>query len=152
MPRVRRTWKVIHRRSDRDGNMLIVEEEPVYGNRKIYLHLTTEKGPRLLGEVDRQNQTLLVKRNRSKHLHHQMNAYGFNYALIHDAKMFNQVLVEEEFAGDKYRYLIPTSIIMEWSTVKNFKQDGFEIQYFLRFEYFNKFLTKKRFVQNKLLV
>lgn len=152
MPRVRPQFKCIHRRHDRDGNALIVEEEPRYGNRKVYLHLACERSPRLLGEIDRQNRIMLVKRDMSKHLHHQMNSYGFNYTLLHDGLMFDSILLEESIGEEKLRYLIPVQVIREYSIVKNFKKtDGFEIQYFLRREYLMKFITKKRFKQNALV-
>lgn len=152
MPRIKRQFKEIHRRSDKSGNMLIITQEPVYGNKKIFIHLITEAMPRFIGEVDKQNGILLIRRKRDRHLHREMNAYGFNFILIRDAKLFTQVLLEEEVTTNFHqRYLIPTKDIMNYSTVKYFKEEGLEMQYFMKLEQLSRYITKKKFKQSKLL-
>lgn len=150
MPRIRREFKTIHVRSDKDGNQLIVKEEPVYGNRKIYVHLNVEQYPRFIGEIDRQNRILIVRRQRNKHLHRDMNSYGFNYTVIHDTKQFSQVMLEETNGEEFTRYLIPVKDIISHSVVKFFKQEGLEVQYFMRLEIIQRYISKQRFRQNKL--
>jgi hypothetical protein len=151
MPRVKRLFKPIHQRSDKKGNMIIVTEEPVYGNRKVYIHLAGEDKPRLIGEIDRRNKILFVRRDKSKHYHYKMNAYGFNWVVINETKNFNQVLLLLKDGSMKQYFMIPVDFIKSNGMVKNFSSSGFELQVFLRAEYLDRFSTKTRFNQSALL-
>jgi hypothetical protein len=152
VPRIKREYKTTHTRSDRAGNMLLVKEEPVYGTRKFYLHLVAEKHARLIGEVDRQNKIMFMKRDSAKHYHFQMRAYGFNYVVLKESQQFDRILLQIKLLDDYYEYyLIPKSFIMEYGQVKEFNKTGFEIQIFLRAEYLERFKTKQRFERSKLV-
>lgn len=150
MPKVKIVFKDIHKRSDVKGNMLIVSEEPVYGNRKVYIHLAAESRRRLIGEIDRQNKIMFIRRDKNKHLHYKMNSYGFNWTVINETKQFNSVLMMLKDGDSQQWYMIPVQFIKESGSVKNFSKSGFELQVFLRVEYLPSFKTSSRFIKNKL--
>jgi hypothetical protein len=152
MPQIRREYKVTHQRSDRAGNMLIVKEEPVYGTRKFYLHLMAEKNPRLIGECDRNQKLMFMKRDWDKHYHFQMRAFGFNWVVLKESQQFDRILLQIKRSEDYYEYyLVPKKFILDFGQVKEFNKTGFEIQIFLRAEYLEQFKTKERFVRSKLV-
>lgn len=151
MPVVRKEFKIIHKRSDREGNFFIVEEEPEYGNWKVYVHLKGEKNRRLIGEVDTQNRMMFVRRKKERHFHHKMNAYGFNYTAIKDIVNLQNILMLEQVGDRKTYYKIPVKFIKDNGVVKNFSKSGFEVQLFLRYEYFDKFKTESKFEKGRLV-
>lgn len=151
MPRIRRQYKNIHKRSDSRGNMLLVEQEPVYGTKKIYLHLKGEEFQRLVAEIDPNNRTMFLKRDRNKHFHFQMMSYGFNYSILKDTKNTDNILLQVRDGDDNEYYMLPRKFILENGVVKEFSKVGFEIQIFLRVEYLEKFKTKNRWSPSKLL-
>src|SRR5687768_15898080 len=120
MPIVRKQYKVIHKRSDSKGNFFIVEQEPLYGNWKLYVHLTGEDRRRFIGEIDKDNRVMLVRRDKSKHYHFQMRAYGFNYRIINDIADLQSILLEERDGASVAYYLIPVSFIKTSGVVKEF--------------------------------
>lgn len=150
MPKVKRQFKNIFKKSDAKGNVLLVEEEPTYGNRKVYIHLTTEGYPRLIGEIDRNNKVIFMERNKQKHFMWSMRAYGFNWFVINKTDQFVNVLLRESDGDDDTWYLIPVEKIKELGTTKNFGEQGFELQTFLRIEYMENYKTDKRFEKNRL--
>jgi hypothetical protein len=152
MPAIRNEWKVISKRSDRNGNFFIVEEEPQYHNWKVSIHLAGEKRARLIGEIDTENLTMLVKRDKSRHFLREMLAYGFNYTVINDIVDLRNILMLETDGERKTYYLIPVKFIKENGKVKEFNKTGFEIQIFLRHEYLTRFLFKGRFEHGRLRI
>lgn len=151
MPVVRKQFKTIHKRSDNKGSFFIVEEEPEYGNWKVYVHLCGEKNRRLIGEIDTENLTMFVRRKKERHFHHKMMAYGFNYVAIQDIGNLRNILMLEEIGDRKTYYIIPVKFIKEHGVVKNFSKSGFELQIFLRYEHFERFRSNQRFVKGRLV-
>lgn len=150
MPRVRVQFKDTHKRSDAKGNMLILSQEPVFGNKKLHIQLAGEMRRRLIGEIDTQNRTMFVRRNKEKHLHHKLNSYGFNWHVINEATSFTNVLMLVQSGGKNNYYMIPTQFIKENGSVKNFSASGFELQTFLRIEFLERFTTDKKFIKGKI--
>lgn len=151
MPVVRKEFKTIHKRSDNKGNFFIVEEEPEYGNWKVYVHLSGEKNRRLIGEIDTENRMMFVRRKKERHFHFKMMSYGFNYVAIQDIVNLQNILMLETIGDRKTYYKIPIKFIKEHGVVKNFSKSGFELQVFLRYEYFEKFRTSNRFEKGRLV-
>lgn len=144
MPKVKKQFKVVHRESDKVGNMLIVEQEPVYGNYRLLLHLVSEKKPRHIGEVDTKQRTLLVQRDRAKHLFLKNNSYGFNYKIISSFEPVDRVLLHETDGSNNNYFLIPEQVVREESKTMNFKQQGFELQVFLEYAKIKQYAVNHR--------
>jgi len=94
---------------------------------KISLKLKSEPGSRNIGEVKLDDKTLLLKRNKAKHLFKKNNSYGFNEYLIENGKTFDKIML----ADDDAVYLFPKTLVKEKGNYLYFKQEGFEKQIFL---------------------
>jgi len=94
---------------------------------KIGLKLHSEKAARDIGSVRLDNKTLMVKRDKSKHLFKKNESYGFNEYLIRNGKTFEQIMLTD----DDGVYLFPKELILEKGEYLHFKQEGFERQLFL---------------------
>lgn len=94
---------------------------------KISLKLKSESGSRNIGEVKLDDKTLLLKRNKAKHLFKKNNSYGFNEYLIQNGKTFDKIML----ADDDAVYLFPKELVKEKGNYLYFKQEGFEKQIFL---------------------
>lgn len=152
MPQVRREFKVINRRSDSVGNMLIIEQEPLYKNYKIKIALVSEGNrERLIGEVDAENKVLLVRRNREKHFHRISRSYGFNNVVIDEIALFRRVLLMEEIEQDVKYFLIPDKVILTYGKHLYFKEQGFELQLFVPYIIIEKYEFKGRWEKGKLI-
>lgn len=152
MPQVQRIFKVINRRSDSIGNMLIVKQEPLYKNYRIYLALVEEgTRERFIGEVDAENKILLVKRDKAKHYHRASNSYGFNRVVIEEMSIFNRVLLMEVDGDQIDYYLIPDVYILKHGHKLNFVSQGFELQWFLPMQEIVKFKYGGRWEKGKLI-
>lgn len=151
MPRIKNQFKVIHTRSDARGNMLLVDEEPVYGTRRVFLHLKGEDHKRLIGQIDRQNRIIFMKRDKTRHFFHKMQSWGFNYTVIKDTMQFDNVLLQVSEGEMIEHFMVPRKFILDNGVVKEFAKTGFEIQIMLRVEYLEKFKTSYRFEPSKLL-
>lgn len=152
MPAIRNEYKTIHKQSDRDGNTFLIKQEPLYGNWKVYVHLHNEKYPRLIGQIDTENRIMYIERDYNKHYHREMMAYGFNYTVIEKIADLKKILMLEDCGGRQTLYLIPIQFIKDNSKVKNFQKSGFEIQYFLRREYLERFIFTGRFEKGRIRV
>jgi hypothetical protein len=94
---------------------------------KISLKLKSEPGSRNIGDVKLDDKTLLLKRNKAKHLFKKNNSYGFNEYLIENGKTFDKIML----ADDDAVYLFPKELVKEKGNYLYFKQEGFEKQIFL---------------------
>ncbi len=122
--------KLIH---DSKGNSIIVDND---GSKiGLSLSLRGEGRSRNIGFVDIQTKTLVVRRNRSKHLLRAGNAYGFNHCVLTAAKKFDKVRIEDEFKT----WIIPVSEILERGSFLNFQKQGFELQIFVRLDILDEF-------------
>lgn len=152
MPQIKRQFKTISRRSDSVGNMLIVDQEPLYKNYKIYISLVSEGGrKRLIGEVDTQNKIMLVKRDKAKHYHRASNSYGFNKVVIEEIGVFRRVLLMEIDGDQTDYYLIPDTVILKEGHKLNFVSQGFELQWFLPMQVILKYKFGGRWQEGKMI-
>lgn len=129
---------------DADGNsLLIMQTDNII---KLYLKLKAEARKRMIGFVNVNTKTLYVERQRGKHLFRKLNAYGFCYHIIKDAKKFNQIRLKDE-TGE---WLIPTSFILDKENEEkkylHFKgKGGFELQVFTPLDSIEQFRREDRF-------
>lgn len=96
----------------------------------IHLKLINEDKQRLIGNYYFGEKTLYLKRKNSKHLHRSTNSYGFNYTIITDPYLDIKWIVAEI---DRVFYRFPKSLITDFGSFLQFKQQGFELQKFLKF-------------------
>jgi len=103
------------------GNKLIIN-----GNR-ILIKFVRERSAKLIGVINLENRFMFVRRTRSKHLFKKLNAYGFCYHVISEAKKFDFIKLSDEFGT----YLIPRKVMLEEGEFLHFKKQGFELQIFV---------------------
>jgi hypothetical protein len=94
---------------------------------KISLRLKSEPGMRKIGDVKLDDKTLLLKRNKAKHLFKKNNSYGFNEYLIRNGQTFDKIML----ADDDAVYLFPKNLVTDKGKYLYFKEEGFEKQIFL---------------------
>ena len=120
---------------DKGGNRLYLRvfiddetNEKVSAN--IHLKLKDEAKNRLIGNYYFHEKTIYLKRSSEKHYHRATKSYGFNYLVINDPYLDIKWVVAE-IDGIKYRF--PKSMIDQYGSYLQFKQQGFELQRFLKF-------------------
>lgn len=113
---------------DNNGNVLFRQGDV------IKLQLSSEPHPRKIGKIIESRKVLQVNRDSSIHLFIKNNSYGFNEALLRSATIFDKVEILEKSNGENNRYIVPLNIIFEKGSYLNFKQQGFEIQIFLKLD------------------
>lgn len=102
----------------------------------LHLQLQSEGNrKRKIGVITRSTRTLVIRRNRDKHLFIKCNAYGFNDYVLRNTKSFDNISLSDEYASWK----IPVKFILENGKHLNFKQQGFEKQIFVSLEEIEQF-------------
>lgn len=124
---------------DEEGNKIIADEQGA--NITITLQLKDESRSRKVGVVNKPSRVLLIKRNRSKHLHHKSNSYGFNYTVVSTGKQFDNIRLEDEYDV----FVFPKQILLNSGRFLFFKQVGFERQIFFRLEDLAPYKVKSAF-------
>jgi hypothetical protein len=127
---------------DEQGNRIIVIKED--NILKLYIALKSENRRRSVGFINTNTKVLHITRCRPRHLFRKLNAYGFSYQIIKDAKKFNKIRLKDE----KAEWLIPTSFILDKnnSDFLHFKGNGgFELQVFLPLDKIEQFKRPERF-------
>jgi hypothetical protein len=102
---------------------------------KINLKLNSQKSLREIGSVKVDDKTLMLKRDKAKHLFKKTQSYGFNEYLIRNGKTFEKIML----ADDDGVYLFPKDLVLEEGAYLYFKQEGFEKQLFLPLETIKKY-------------
>lgn len=112
--------------SDEVGNCLTIKNN---GKRlALSLKLITETKQRRIGIVNLAQKVFEVKRDRAKHLFRANQSYGFNYKLLEEAKLFNNIRLKDELC----EWLIPKEFILTNGSFLHFKNNGgFEKQIFI---------------------
>lgn len=106
----------------------------------LYIQLQAGRGrKRKIGVVTKSTETIIIKRNREKHLFRKMDAYGFNQYILENTKSFKTVWLKDDFSDWK----IPVSFILQNGEYMNFKREGFELQRFVSLESIEQFRVKK---------
>lgn len=76
----------------------------------LYIQLQAGRGrKRKIGVVTKSTETIIIKRNREKHLFRKMDAYGFNQYILENTKSFKTVWLKDDFSDWK----IPVSFILQ---------------------------------------
>jgi len=114
---------------DSVGNKLIIN-----GNR-IMIKFAKERSAKLIGIINLENRFMFVRRTRSKHLFKKLNAYGFCYRVISEAKKFDNIKISDEYGT----YLIPRKVMLEEGEFLHFKKQGFELQIFISIHLLNRY-------------
>lgn len=108
---------------------------------RLYLKLVSEKSSRNLGTINPARKVLEIKRNRAKHLFRKTQSYGFNYKLLADSKLFENVRLMDDFQ----EWLIPKQFILDNGNFMNFvNHGGFELQIFLPLSSMQEFEKKPK--------
>lgn len=140
MPKIKKQWKTTHINHDKAGNAVEIQYEPQHGNVRILLRLKSEKYPRRIGEVDVKNKTLTVERDKKIHFMKACQGYGFNYSVINDLNgfLFNKIIIHERDNGKNNFYQFSVDEFNEKCVkiVMQFKEQGFEIQRFVKEEFY----------------
>lgn len=127
---------------DEQGNtILIVRNDNII---TLWLKLKSETRKRKIGFVNTNTKVLYITRVREKHLFRKMNAYGFCYTILKDAKKFNQIRLKDDW----FEWLIPVEFILNKENAKylHFKGNGgFELQVFMSLETLEQFKRPERF-------
>jgi hypothetical protein len=112
---------------DKVGNKVITEHYA--SSVKINLQLVSEDKVRVIGTIDRASETLKIKRDRSKHLFNKTRSYGFNHAILKNAKLFNKVHISDK----ESKWLVTKDYILEKGEFLHFLNNGgFELQIFVK--------------------
>ncbi|CAK0758349.1 hypothetical protein CCP3SC1AL1_240033 [Gammaproteobacteria bacterium] len=128
-------------KEDKQGNQLLVrgfyDENKQWTHASVHLKLAKLSKPRLLGYVDVQDAILHVTRDLEKHYHYKSKGFGFNWELL-NGNLIHIKTISLRVDDDKV-YVFPKTLIKEYGTFLNFKQQGFELQRFLRFDLIKKY-------------
>jgi hypothetical protein len=123
-------------RKDVSGNTIIMKAYMDENNNDVHasfhLKLASENRLRLLGDLDIQKKTFYCKRKSEKHLHYKSNSYGFNWEIINEPALYIKKIALR--IDDESLYIFPKSLINTYGTFLNFKQQGFELQRFIRMD------------------
>ena len=119
---------------DQSGNQLymrvFIDETNTQRSANIHLKLKGEDRQRFIGNYNFDNKTMYLKRNSTKHYHYATKSYGFNYTLLNDPHLdINWIVVKI----DDMVYRFPKTMLDSYGTYLQFKQQGFELQRFLKF-------------------
>lgn len=126
-PRVKKAKAadVVASLSDDYGNLLITKNN---GKRILLtLKLVSEKKFRRIGTINLEQRVIDIRRKRSKHLFNRNESYGFNYKLLADAKLFDNIRLTDEHQTWKF----PKQFVLDEGSFLHFKKEGFERQIFV---------------------
>jgi hypothetical protein len=122
--------------SDNNGNEVYLRifynerKENVCAN--IYLKLRGKDRPRNLGRYDYHNRTFYCQRKMSKHYHHAVKGFGFCWRVLDDPYLnIDRIHI---VVDDEVHYEFPKSLIKDYGCFLNFKEQGFELQRFIRLD------------------
>lgn len=114
---------------DNDGNAIISAHHGSFCI--VRLRLAEENFQREIGTIVFDKREMRVKRQRGKHLLKKANAYGFNHYILNNAKLFDFVVIEDEYTS----WRIPREVMIKDGQFLHFKNSGgFELQIFVSLE------------------
>jgi hypothetical protein len=123
-------------KADKQGNQLLVrgfyDENKEWTHASVHLKLAQLSKPRLLGYVDVQDAVFHVTRDLAKHYHRKSKSFGFNWEILNGNLIHIKTISMR--IDDDTLYVFPKSLIRDYGTFLNFKQQGFELQRFIRFD------------------
>ncbi len=106
----------------------------------VSIKLASETKARKIGVITKSTRTMVIERERYKHLFIKGNAYGFNEYILKHAKLFNVIRLSDEF----HDWKIPVEFILKEGKYLNFKQQGFELQLFVSLEQLGPYRVYKK--------
>jgi hypothetical protein len=109
---------------------VFLDETNTQRSANIHLKLKGEDRQRFIGNYHFDNKTMYLKRNSTKHYHYATKSYGFNYTLLNDPHLDIKWVVVKI---DDMVYRFPKTMLDSYGTYLQFKQQGFELQRFLKF-------------------
>ena len=119
---------------DQSGNQLFmrvfIDESNTQRSANIHLKLSREERKRFIGNYGFDNKTIYLSRKSTKHYHYATKSYGFNYRLINDPQLDIKWIVVKI---DDVAYRFPKSLIDDYGTYLQFKQQWYELQKFVKF-------------------
>jgi hypothetical protein len=131
----------MYKNDDKQGNELYMRvfynEENQAQNAILHLKLKGSKHPRQIGNLIFSTRTFHCKRDSSKHYHRKTKGYGFNWTILEDATLSIEKI--HLVIDDTNHYLFDKSVIKQYGTFLNFKEQGFELQRFLPMEIIKNF-------------
>jgi hypothetical protein len=68
----------------------------------------------------------------AKHYHYQVKGFGFNWTILNDSYLNIENI--HLLVDDKDRYVFKKDLLTRYGNFLNFKQQGFELQKFLKFQ------------------
>jgi len=110
---------------------ILIDEKGEKQTANIHLKLLSENQYRHIGTYYFDDSSIYVRRESDKHFHRKTKSYGFNHELINDPYL-NIKWIVADIDGERYRF--PKSTLKEFGTFLQFKNQGFELQRFLRFD------------------
>lgn len=127
--------------ADKFGNKIIcrgfLNEKNEYTHCKVHLKLVKENRPRLIGYVDVNEHTFYCVRDSDKHYHYKTKSFGFNWEFLNGQFVFIDKIYLR--VDDNKVYVFPKTLLSQYGTYLNFKQQGFELQRFLKYELIKKY-------------
>lgn len=111
--------------SDKHGNVITADNNGETA--LLSLKLSSENRSRQVGVIQLKQRVFEVVRCKSKHLFRKFNAYGFNHKILSETKLFDTVLLSDEYDT----WSLPVSVILEKGKFLNFEKQGFELQIFI---------------------
>jgi hypothetical protein len=122
---------------DKQGNIISMRaffnENKEYVYASVHLKLIKEKRLRLIGYVDIPDNCFHCVRDSAKHYHYKTKGFGFNWGFLDGPFVFMDK-ISMRLDDDKL-YVFPKSVLKEKGIFLNFKEQGFELQKFLPFEF-----------------
>ena len=107
----------------------------------IFLKLKSENRRRNVGNLYLHDNSFHMRRNSQKHYHYATKGYGFNWNIINDDAL--EIKTIHLTIDETEKYVFPKSLIKDWGRFLNFKQQGFELQKFLPFDFIKKYRVNK---------
>lgn len=127
---------------DSDGNSILVSR--IDNIIKLFIKLKSERSKRMIGFININTKTFHVSRSRSLHLFRKLNAYGFCYNILAEAKSFDKIRLKDEVG----EWLIPLEFILDKTNQNQFLhfkgKGGFELQIFVPLESIEQFKRPAR--------
>lgn len=114
-----------NRTTDKQGNK--IEAVHLNHNVELFLKLQAESRRRNLGTIRKLSRELHINRKRGKHLYRKLEAYGFNYFVLSNAKLFDTIVLEDEWR----KWKIGRQWVLDNGKFLNHKKEGFELQIFI---------------------
>jgi hypothetical protein len=116
---------------DEQGNEIYIQQDI------IYLKFKNEGRARRIAHIRKEHNELFMMRVYDKHRHRKSNSYGFNYAVLKNARVVKYVSLRDDFN----LYRIPIGFILEQGKHLFFKQKGFELQLFVSIDLLHEFIV-----------